>query len=423
MIDVKYIREHVDEVRENIRKRRSSVDLDEFLKLEENRLRVLQSIEETRQKRNDVAGRMKQDGDDRDSLIQEGKKLKERIQILEADFEEIKTDWEGMLHRIPNLTHKDVPEGDSDNDNVELKQSGETPSFDFEPKDHMALASSRGLIDFERGSKVTGAKFYFLKNQLAILEQSILRYAIDFAMGEGFEFLKTPDLAKEEILVAKGFMPRGPEDQVYFIEGNDLALIGTSEITVLGYHSGEVLPAESLPKKYCAFSHCFRTEAGSYGKESSGLYRVHQFSKVEMFAFCAPDQSEGIHAEFLRLQEAFWQSLGIPYRVVDCVTGDLGGSDFRRYDIEAWMPGRNEMQGGWGEVTSTSNCTDYQSRGLDIKYLSKENERGFMHTLNGTVVATPRALIPVLENFQRADGSIVIPEVLRKYTGFDEITA
>lgn len=423
MIDVKYIREHADEVRENIRKRRSSVDLDAFLKLEEKRLRVLQMIEEARQRRNDIAGRMKEGGDDREALIKEGKALKEKLQMLEADFEEIKTDWEGMLHRIPNVTHADVPEGVSDADNVELKTSGEIPTFDFVPKDHMTLAAPLGLIDFERGSKVTGAKFYFLKNQLAILEQSVLRYAIDFAMGEGFEFLKTPDLAKEEILVAKGFMPRGPEDQVYFVEGNDLALIGTSEITVLGYHSGEVLPAESLPKKYCAFSHCFRTEAGSYGKESSGLYRVHQFSKVEMFAFTAPDQSEGMHAEFLRIQEAFWESLGIPYRVVDCVTGDLGGSDYRRYDIEAWMPGRNEMKGGWGEVTSTSNCTDYQSRGLDIKYQSKENERGLVHTLNGTVVATPRALIPILENFQRADGSVIIPEVLRPYTKFDDISS
>ncbi len=423
MIDVKYIRDNIEEVRENIRKRRSKVDLDAFLKLEDDRLRILQSIEDVRQKRNEIAGRMKEGGDDRDALMKEGKELKQKLQVLEADFEEVKSDWEAMLHAIPNRTHKDVPEGDSDKDNVELKTVGEIPKFSFAAKDHMELAASHGLIDFERGAKVTGSKFYFLKNQLAILEQAMIRYAIDFAMGEGFEFLKTPELAKEEVLVAKGFQPRGPEDQVYFIEGNDLALIGTSEITVLGYHSGEVLPAEALPKKYCAFSHCFRTEAGSYGKESSGLYRVHQFSKVEMFAFSSPEQSEAMHAELLRVQEAFWQSLGVPYRVVDCVTGDLGGSDYRRYDIEAWMPGRNGKEGGWGEVTSTSNCLDYQARGLDIKYTSKENERGLVHTLNATVVATPRAMIPILENFQQEDGSIAIPEVLRKYTGFNQISA
>lgn len=421
MLDIKYIREHQNETRENIKKRRSNVDLDALLKLEDDRLAVLKSIEDTRRKRNEIADRMKKQPDDRTALIEEGRALKDRLATLEADYEEIKTEWEGLLHRIPNLTHEDVPEGDTDAENVELKQSGERPEFDFEPKDHMELATAHGLLDFERAAKVTGSKFYFLKNQLALLEQAMIRYAIDFAIGEGFEFLKTPDLAKEEILVAKGFMPRGPEDQVYFIEGNDLALIGTSEITVLGYHADELLPAESLPKKYCAFSHCYRTEAGSYGKESSGLYRVHQFAKVEMFAFTTPEQSEAMHAELLRIQEAFWQSLGVPYRVVDCVTGDLGGSDYRRYDIEAWMPGRNDKGGAWGEVTSTSNCIDYQSRGLNIKYESKENEKGLVHTLNGTVVATPRALIPILENFQQKDGSVIIPDVLRKYTGFDRI--
>lgn len=423
MLDAKYIREHADEIRENTRKRRSKIDIDAFLKLEDERLRILQSIEDVRQKRNDIAARMKGDVDNREALIEEGKALKERLAVLEADFEDVKSKWESMLHGIPNLTHPDVPEGESDKENVELKQIGDVPKFDFEAKDHMALATALGLVDFERGAKVSGSKFYFLKNQLAILEQSMIRYAIDFAMGEGFDFLKTPDLAKEEVLVAKGFQPRGPEDQVYFVEGQDLALIGTSEIAVLGYHAGEVLPAESLPKKYCAFSHCFRTEAGSYGKESSGLYRVHQFAKVEMFAFSLPEQSEAMHAELLRIQEAFWGSLGVPYRVVDCVTGDLGGSDYRRYDIEAWMPGRDEMKGGWGEVTSTSNCVDYQARGLDIKYRGKDNDRGLVHTLNATVVATPRALIPILENFQQADGGIVIPEVLRKYTGFDRIGA
>jgi seryl-tRNA synthetase len=422
MLDVKYIRENVDEVRENIKQRKANVDLDAFLKVDEARLRTLQQIEETRQKRNDVAKRVKGGGEDRQALIEEGKALKERLSVLEADFEELKIEWEGMLHRIPNRSHPDVPVGETDADNVEIKQVGEKPDFSFTAKDHMELATKLGLVDFERGAKVTGSKFYFLKNQLAILEQAMIRYAIDFAMAEGFEFMKTPDLAKEEVLVAKGFMPRGPETQVYFIEGNDLALIGTSEITILGYHGGEVLPAESLPKKYVAFSHCYRTEAGTYGKESHGLYRVHQFAKVEMFAFTAPDQSDGMHAEMLRTQEAFWQSLGVPYRVVDCVTGDLGGPDYRRYDIEAWMPGRGE-NGGWGEVTSTSNCVDYQSRGMDIKYQSKDDERGLVHTLNGTVVATPRALIPLLENFQREDGTIAIPDVLKKYTGFDEIGA
>ncbi|MDP3793235.1 MAG: aminoacyl--tRNA ligase-related protein, partial [Candidatus Uhrbacteria bacterium] len=209
----------------------------------------------------------------------------------------------------------------------------------------------------------------------------------------------------------------GPEKQVYYIEGEDLALIGSSEATVLGYHMNEVLRADELPKKYVALSHCFRREAGTYGRESYGLYRVHQFSKVEMFAFSAPDQSEAIHLEFLRLEEAFWKCLEIPFRVVDCCTGDLGGSDYRRYDLEAWMWGKNEGQGGWGEVTSTSNCLDFQARGLNIKSSNKD----FLHTLNGTVVATPRALLSILESHQQADGSIKIPKVLQKYCGFKKI--
>ena len=259
-----------------------------------------------------------------------------------------------------------------------------------------------------------------MKGKLAILEQALIRYGIDFAVREGFEMLTTPDLAKEEVLVAKGFLPRGPEKQIYYVEGEDLALVGTSEITVLGYHMNETLAAEELPKKYVAFSHCFRTEAGAYGRESFGLYRVHQFSKVEMFAFSKPEQSEAIHFEFLRLEEEFWKSLEIPYRVVDCASGDLSGSDYRRFDIEAWMFGKGES-GEYGEVTSTSDCWDYQSRGLSIKYASKDGEKGFVHTLNGTVVATPRAMIAILENHQQEDGSIKIPAVLVPYCGFDKI--
>jgi len=253
------------------------------------------------------------------------------------------------------------------------------------------------------------------------LDWAILRYAIDFMTREGYEFVATPDLAKEEVLVAKGFMPRGPEKQVYYLEGENLALVGTSEIPMLGFHMGETLKAQDLPKKYVAFSHCFRTEAGAYGRESYGFYRVHQFNKVEMFAFTAPEQSEAVHAEFLAHEERFWQSLGIPYRVVDCCTGDLGGSDYRRFDIEAWMWGKGNGTGGWGEVTSTSNCIDYQARGLDIKYETGEGERGFAHTLNGTVVATPRALIAALENWQQPDGRIRIPDILIPYCGFEYI--
>ena len=420
MLDIKYIREHADQVRRNCKLRKSQADVDELLKVDSKYLEDLREIEVLRAERNQIAEQMS-DPAKRETLSARGKELKGMIAEKESDIKSLEQNRFDLLHKLPNLTHPDTPEGEGDEQNLELRRVGQ-PTEMVEPKDHLAICQALDLVDFERGAKVSGAKFYFLKNKLAILEQAVLRYAMDFMMREGFELLVTPEVAKEQVLIGKGFQPRGPEKQVYFIEGQDMALIGTSEITVLGYHMGEVLKGEEMPKKYVAFSHCFRTEAGSYGRESYGFYRVHQFSKVEMFAFAKPEQSEAIHTEFLAHEERFWKSLGIPYRVVDCCTGDLGGSDYRRFDIEAWMWGKGQGKGGWGEVTSTSNCIDFQARGLDIKYETKEGERGYVHTLNGTVIATPRALIAILENYQQPDGSVKIPEVLIPYCGFDSIS-
>ncbi|MFA6446925.1 MAG: serine--tRNA ligase [Patescibacteria group bacterium] len=419
MIDIKYLRENPDLVQENSHKRKSAVDIKSLVKVDEQYLSLLKEVEDLRGRRNQVAAKA-QVAEDRQASIEEGKQIKVAIAAKEVELKDLELKRNALLHAVPNLTHPDVPVGEGDADNKVLKEVGK-PKKIKNPKNHLELAQQHDLIDFERATKVAGAKFYFLKNKLALLEQALIRYGIDFMVKEGYEVLVTPDVSKEEILVAKGFLPRGPENQVYFVEGQDLALIGTSEIPVLGYHMGETLLEAEIPKKYVAFSHCFRTEAGSYGRESYGLYRVHQFSKVEMFAFCKPDQSEALHLEFLENEKRFWKSLGIPFRVVDCATGDLGGSDFRRYDIEAWMWGKNEGKGGWGEVTSCSNCIDYQARGLNIKYATKEGDKGFVHTLNGTVVATPRAIIAILENYQQADGTISIPEVLIPYCGFDQI--
>ncbi|MBU1034464.1 serine--tRNA ligase [Patescibacteria group bacterium] len=422
MLDPKYIREHADEVKKNCKRRNSTVDFDKFLALDADRGELLRDVEAVRAERNSVAAKVSQltDGDEKTKAMAGGKELKEKIASGEKSLGAIEAEWRELLMAIPNLTHKDAPLGKNDEDNAELKKVGDIAAIEH-PQDHVELAKAHDLIDFERGVKVAGAKFYFLKGKLAILDQALIRYAIDFWVREGFEMLTTPDVAKEEVLTAKGFLPRGPEKQVYYIEGNDLALVGTAEIPILGYHMGETLAAESLPKKYVAFSHCFRTEAGAYGRESYGLYRVHQFSKVEMFAFALPEQSEALHLEFLRLEEAFWASLQIPYRVVDCAAGDLGGSDYRRFDIEAWMWGRGEGKGAYGEVTSASNCIDFQARGADIKFASKNGEKGYVHTLNGTCVATSRAMIAILENNQQPDGSILIPEVLVPYCGFDKI--
>ncbi|MDF1496952.1 MAG: serine--tRNA ligase [Patescibacteria group bacterium] len=419
MIDIKYLREHTEDVRANCVARRAKVDLDAILKVDTDYNVLLQEVEKIRADRNEIANQSK-GGKPSEEMVEKGKKLKEELAAKEELLKDLEVKRALLLHAIPNLTHEAVPDGDGDEDNKVIRKIGE-PAKLSEPLDHVALAAKHDLMDFERGAKVAGAKFYFLKNKLAILEQAVLRYGMDFMMREGYEFITTPDVAKEEVLIGKGFQPRGPEKQVYFIEDSDLALVGTAEIPMLGYHMNEVFEAELLPKKYVAFSHCFRTESGSYGRESYGLYRVHQFSKVEMFAFAKPEQSEAIHLEFLAMEEKFWQSLGIPYQVVDCASGDLGASDYRRYDIEAWMWGRNEGKGGYGEVTSASNCIDYQARGMNIKYKDKEGNKGLVHTLNGTVVAAPRALISILENYQQINGTIKIPDVLVPYCGFSEI--
>ena len=421
MLDPKYIREHAEEVKENVRARRLEIDVDAFLQTDAERLALLKQAEDLRHERNIVAEQMKSvPSDERSALIERGKTLKERVSAIDGSLEACEAVWKDLLHRMPNSVHPDVPPGASDEENKEIKRWGTIARPAFPLKNHMELAEALDLIDFARGTKVAGSKWYFLKGKLVLLEQALIQYGLQFAVREGFLPMMTPDVAKEAVLLGKGFLPRGPEKQVYYVEGEDLALIGSSEITLLGYHMDEMLPAEEMPKKYTAFSHCYRTEAGSYGRESYGLYRVHQFSKVELFAFAMPKQSEAIHQEFLRIEEAFWQSLGIPYRVVDCCVGDLGAPDYRRYDIEAWMWGKNEGKGGWGEVTSTSQCGEYQSRGLHIKY-EQDGEKEYVHTLNGTMVATPRTLICIMEHFQKEDGSISVPEVLQPFCGFDRI--
>jgi seryl-tRNA synthetase len=283
------------------------------------------------------------------------------------------------------------------------------------------LGQQLGLFDFESGAKVTGQKFYFLSNEAVILELALQRLALDLLLEEGFRIYTTPDLARRRIVDAMAFSPRGPETQIYSVEGTDLDLIGTAEITLGGIYEDAVVEEDDLPIKIAGISHCYRTEAGAAGRESRGLYRVHQFTKVEMFAFTRPEDSEAMHGELLRIEERMFTALGVPYRVIDIAAGDLGAPAYRKFDIEAWLPGRGE-RGDWGEVTSTSNCTDFQARRLKTRFKrkgSKKNE--LVHTLNGTAVAIARALIALLENHQQADGSIAIPKALRPYTGFDRI--
>jgi seryl-tRNA synthetase len=322
---------------------------------------------------------------------------------------------------MPNMTHPEAPVGGEDAGKEIRHGNIDARPLKFPVLDHVELAEQHDLIDFEGGARVAGHGFYFLKNEAALLELALQQFALELLVREGFTPTITPDLARGDVLKGIGFIPRGPETQIYSIENHDLNLVATAEITLGGLFAGQVIDAEKLPIKLCGISHCFRTEAGAAGRASRGLYRVHQFSKVEMFAFTLPDQSEDMHNYFLDLECEVFDSLGIPFRVLDIATGDLGGPAYRKFDLEAWMPGRGD-NGEYGEVTSASNCTDYQSRRLDIRYKNK-NEKGtsLVHTLNGTAVAISRALIAILENCQQADGSILVPEVLRKWVGKERI--
>ncbi len=289
--------------------------------------------------------------------------------------------------------------------------------------DHVELGEKLDLIDFEGGARIAGHGFYFLRNQAVLLELALQQFATQFLVSEGFVPVVTPDLAYTEILQGTGYIPRGPETQIYSIENTNLNLVATAEITLGGLMAGKVLDAEELPLKMCGISHCFRTEAGAAGRASRGLYRVHQFTKVEMFAFTLPEQSETMLDHLCDLECRLFDELKIPYRVVDTATGDLGGPAYRKFDLEAWMPGRGEG-GEWGEVTSTSNCTDYQARRLNIRY-KKKGAKGtdFVHTLNGTAIAISRALIAIMENYQQADGSFRVPEVLQRWVGAKVVAA
>ncbi|MCP5515090.1 MAG: serine--tRNA ligase [Spirochaetales bacterium] len=423
MLDIKFIRENLDSVKENITNRNMRADADLVAALYDEKNTLQQEIELLRQQRNANAAKMKGklSPEERAVLIEEGKALKEKISGAEALFAEKEASFNAEMLTIPNMAHPDVPVGKEDKDNTEIKRVGKIPVFNFKPKDHVVLAEALDLVDFETAARVSGPKFYYLKNEAVLLELALIRYTLDKLAKKGFTLVETPDIAKEEVASGIGFNPRGEESNIYTLEGTGTCLVGTAEITLGGYHADSILDPERLPIKMAGISHCFRREAGAAGKHSRGLYRVHQFTKIEMFVYCLPEQSDSFHQYILETEEEIFQGLDIPYRVVDTCSGDLGASAYRKYDLEAWMPGRGEG-GEWGEITSTSNCTDFQSRRLGIRYKSDSGNR-FLHMLNGTAMALTRAIICVLENFQQEDGSVLIPENLIPYTGFDRISS
>jgi seryl-tRNA synthetase len=425
MLDRRFVVENPDLVELNCQRRGARADVRRFVQLEADRKSKQFEVDELNRRANDVSKSIgkAQDAQEREARKNEGRALREQTTAAQAQLDAIVAEADSILRLMPNLSHPDAPVGADDQSNLEIRRgSTEPPQFDFKPLDHVELAEKLGLIDFEAGAKVTGHGFYFLKNDAVLLELALQRYALELLLREGFTPTITPDLARNEILQGTGYIPRGPETQIYSIAESDLSLVATAEITLGGLYSNEILDSARLPIKLCGISHCYRTEAGAGGRASRGLYRVHQFTKVEMFAYTLPEGSEDMLNYFCDLECQLFDGLGIAYRVVDTATGDLGGPAYRKFDLEAWMPGRGEA-GEYGEVTSTSNCTDFQARRLGIRYRTGEKGTAFVHTLNGTAIAISRAIIAVLENYQQADGSIAVPPALRPWMGKDRITA
>ena len=422
MLDPRTLESRREEIIASCKSRRVDVDLDAAIAAQRCVAETQTGLNALNQRRNEhqVGGKRKLEPAERDAHVAEGRRLKEEVAGLEKRLADEREALQALMLSIPNLLHPDLPEG-GEADFRELRRVGEPRKFEFQPLDHVALNQKLDLFDFEAGAKVAGQKWYYLKNEAVLLELALQRMALDYVMEAGFAPFATPDVARREIVDGLAFSPRGAETQIYSIVGTDLDLIGTSEITLGGIHADALLDEADLPLRMAGISHCFRTEAGSAGRESKGLYRVHQFSKVEMFAIVRPEDSEAMHDELVAIEERILQALEIPYRVIDIASCDLGAPAYRKFDIEGWMPMRGDA-GDYGEVTSASNCTDYQARRLKTRFRrtgTKRNE--LVHTLNGTAIAVPRTIVAILENHQCADGSVAIPAALQRYLGLERI--
>jgi seryl-tRNA synthetase len=413
MLDIQFIRDNPELVAQKSREKGYEVDIPKLLTLDEERRELLQKVEALRAQRNDLSAQMKGGKPDA-GMIEQSKVLKEELTVLEAQLEAREEERDALLQAVPNVHFDDVPVGGEEL-SEEVKKVGEQTTGAV---DHLDFATARGWVDFERGAKVAGTKFYFLKGELALLENALIQYGIDFITQRGFTYMTVPHMVNTEVMTGTGFAPRTSEQSdEYFIEGEDLALIGTSEAPLTGYHADEILDEDALPLLYAGLSPCYRKEAGTYGKHTRGLFRVHQFNKLEMYAFTLPEQSMDMHQKILALEEEFWQSLGIPYHIINIASGDLGAPAAKKYDIEYWSP----VDGSYRELTSCSNCTDFQARNLNIRVRRKDGTVQTVHTLNGTVVSLARSLVVMIENFQTQDGKLMVPEVLRPYLGGREL--
>ena len=409
MLDVKFIRDNLKLVEKSTKEKGYKVDVTEVLSLDDKRKEILGEVEALRTKRNEIAGKMK-GGKPSPELISEGKKIKTEVAEKEQALQEVESKLKNLLKQIPNVLMPDVPLG-GEECSVEIKKWGDNHKTGV---DHLNYAISRGWLDFERGAKVAGAKFYYLKGDLALLENALYQYALSKVLEHGFTYMTVPDMVSSRVLEGCGFNPRTSEQSdEYYIEGEDLAMIATAEMPLTGYHMDEILEEEQLPLFYAGYSACFRKEAGTYGKYTRGLFRVHQFNKLEMYVFCLPEQSEEIHEKILAIEEEIWQGLEVPYHVINIAAGDLGAPAVKKYDMEYWSPVNQKYQ----EITSCSNCTDFQARAVNCRVRRKDGSLQFVHTLNGTAIPFARALVVILENYAKEGGKLEVPKVLQPYLG------
>ncbi len=416
MLDIKFIRKNPKKVKEACKKRQVKVDIEGLLKIDKEKRKVQTELEKIFAQKNKASKEIAKTKDKK-KIITEMKKIDKKGDKLKKDLKQLEDKFNELMYQIPNIPFDDVPAGKDEKDNVIVRQVGKKTKFAFEPKSYLEIAEKLDLIDMKRAAKISGTRFGFLKNEAVLLEFALKNLVLDVLIKEGFSPIDPPIMIKPEMAFGMGYLEQHDEEEAYFISKDNLYLIGTSEQSLGSMHAGEIFKEEELPKRYLGFSYCFRREAGSYGKDTKGIIRVHQFYKVEMFSFCQPEKSQSEYQFLLKMEERLMQLLKIPYRVIQICTGDLARPSAATYDIETWMPGQNQYR----ETHSTSNCTDFQARRLNIRYRDKAGKLNFVHMLNGTAFAIGRMLIAIIENYQQKDGSIKVPDALQKYLGFKTI--
>lgn len=413
MLDIRYIRDNAEAVQQNAKNKGYDVDVSELLSVDAKRRGLQQQADDLREQRNTISDQMK-GGKPAPELVEKGKALKQQLGQLEERLREVEVSYAQLIDQVPNIIKPDVPIG-GEEDSVEIKSWGDQTTG---AKDHLDYAVERDWVDFERGAKVAGAKFYYLKGDMALLENAITQFALDFVVKKGFTFMTVPHMVNARIATGTGFAPRSSEQSdEYQIEGEDLGLIATAEMPLTGYHADEIIDEKDLPLKYAGLSPCYRKEAGTYGKHARGLFRVHQFNKLEMYAFTTAEASEAMHETILGIEEEIWQALVIPYHIINIASGDLGAPAAKKYDLEYW----SKVGGDYRELTSCSNCTDFQTRNLNIRVRRADGTVEMLHSLNGTAVSLARSLVAIIEHYQADDGRLRVPDVLRPYLGGREV--